>query len=120
MFGFFKKTTAQSAAVKDIEITLLRAFSRLEKASKDKELLTRSMDMTASLASCRGALIDAYNVPMDEQSPAMNLIIGNKNADYDLIASTDAQIMSDLKSIRFNRKAKINYIMFLLAPSSLK
>ena len=120
MFGFFEKTTAQDAAAKDIEKTILRTFSRLEKASKDKNLLTRSMNVTASLASCRGALIDAYNLTMDEQSPAMNLIIGGKNADYDLVASTDAQIMSDLRSIRFNRKAKINYIMFLLAPSSLE
>lgn len=109
----------RSDAIKDIEFTVLRTYRKLEKASEDNELLTRSMSVGTALAACGGAIRDVHGIPFEEESLSMNLLIALKVGDYSAIE----KIMADVKEISENKdldEIKINYMIYLSAPSSLK
>lgn len=106
-----------SAAVEDIEQTMLRAFDLLSDASEDPELLTRRFKAIAALASLMGALRDAYpGLLIEEQSLARGLIEANAAYRYEFADMFLNAIMDGVRDCPAERQARINSVLYTIAP----
>jgi hypothetical protein len=80
----------------DIYHTKLTTWKHLLRASKDPELLTRSLAMSSQLASCGAALREVHGIAFAENSVAMRYMKAVANGNLADIEAFDGLLMKGL------------------------
>lgn len=122
MFEIFRrKKSAEAAAIEDIELTMLKTFQRIQDHSANTDNLRRTANIAAALAAMTGAIRDTYpNFPIEKENIVFAFIEANANGPQaDLDGLADA-ITNLVKRCPNQRKAKIDTMMYMIAPKMMK
>ena len=80
----------------DIYYTKLTTYKHLLKASKDPELLTRSLEMSSQLSICGATLKEVYGIPFTENNVAMAYMKAVAGGNLASIEAFDGLLMKGL------------------------